>query len=101
MAAVETHYVELKDKSVLLVEDKGYQVVDDSKWKAELDKFITMVVRPKVEGFIRSRADQAVFHQFATTMVLQLLDGDVFPVSSLSKSMQPARSSRPARLKSC
>ncbi|HBP6058154.1 TPA: hypothetical protein L5967_12695 [Pseudomonas aeruginosa] len=79
MAAVETHYVELKDKSVLLVEDKGYQVVDDSKWKAELDKFITMVVRPKVEGFIRSRADQAVFHQFATTMVLQLLDGDVFP----------------------
>ncbi|MBU0921270.1 MAG: hypothetical protein ABIJ49_21850 [Pseudomonadota bacterium] len=79
MAAVETHFVELKDKSVLLVEDKGYQVVDDSKWKAELDKFITMIVRPKVEGFIRTQADQTVFHQFATTMLLQLLEGDVFP----------------------
>lgn len=79
MAAVERHFVELKDKSVLLVEDKGYQVIDDAKWKAELDKFITMIVRPKVESFIRSTADEAVFHQFATTMVLQLLDGDLFP----------------------
>ncbi|WP_312923952.1 hypothetical protein [Stutzerimonas nitrititolerans] len=79
MAAVETHYVELKDKSVLLLEDKGYQVVDDSKWKAELDKFITMIIRPEVEGFIRARNDEVVFHQFATTMLLQLLDSDVFP----------------------
>ena len=79
MAAVEKHFVELKDKSVLLVEDKGYQVVDDSKWKAELDKFITMIVRPKVEGFIKTPADEAAFHKFATTMLLQLLEGDVFP----------------------
>lgn len=79
MAAVETHFVELKDKSVFLVEDKGYQVVDDSKWKAELDKFLSLIVRPKVKGFIRTPADEAVFHQFATTMLLQLLEGDIFP----------------------
>lgn len=79
MRAVETHYVELKDKSVFLVEDKGYQVVDDSKWKAELDKFINMIVRPKVEGCIRTQADQALFYQFTTAMILHLLESDVFP----------------------
>ena len=79
LAAVEKHFVELKDKSVFLVEDKGYQVVDDSKWKAELDKFIQMIIRPKVEGFIKTPADEAVFKQFATSMTLQLLEGDVFP----------------------
>lgn len=79
MTAAETHFVELKDKSVFLVEDKGYQVIDDSKWKAELTKFLDMIVRPNVEGFIRSPTDEAVFHRFATALLLQLLEGDVFP----------------------
>jgi len=95
MAAVETHFVELKDKSVFLVEDKGYQVVDDSQWKAELDKFLTMIVRPEVEGFIRTPTDEAVFHRFATTLLLQLLERDVFhrqfPVEEYTAdAIQPA-----------
>ncbi|CEA04559.1 hypothetical protein BN1049_01618 [Pseudomonas saudimassiliensis] len=79
MDAVETHFVELKDKSVFLVEDKGYQVVDDSKWKAEIDKFLYMIVRPKVEDLIKTPTDEAVFHRFATTMLLQLIEDDIFP----------------------
>lgn len=79
LAGVEKHFVELKDKQVFLVEDKGFGVVDDSKWKDEVDKFITMIVRPNAVAHIVTPADQATFHRFATVMIHRLLEDDVPP----------------------
>ncbi|MNO88608.1 hypothetical protein D3C76_800630 [compost metagenome] len=79
LAAVEKHFVELKDKQVFLVEDKGYGVIDDSKWKDEVEKFITMIVRPSVASRIHSVLDQRVFHDFSVELIHRLLAEDIFP----------------------
>lgn len=79
LAAVGKHFVELKDKQVFLTEDKGYGVVDDSRWKEEVAKFIAMIVRPNLRTRIENPADLGYFHHFSNDMIHHLLAQDVVP----------------------
>ena len=79
LAAVREHFVELKDKQVFLTEDKGYGVVDDSRWKEEVAKFISMIVRPNLRTRIENPVDLGFFHRFSNDMIHNLLAHDVVP----------------------
>lgn len=79
LAEVGKHFAELKDKQVFHTEDKGYGVIDDSKWKEEVAKFITMVVRPRLRTRIESPVELAFFHHFSDNMICHLLENDIVP----------------------
>jgi hypothetical protein len=54
-SAVAEHFAELKEKSVSLVVDKGFNIKDDTAWQEALETFITNIVAPNLDADTRHR----------------------------------------------
>ena len=97
LMAVKKHFAELKDKEMLLVVDKGYGVVDSSKWEDEIDRFTCMVIEPflqvyKMERF-ESTEQKRIFMLFSKSMIKDLLCYDVLPAMLTAKEYVKGRRS--------
>lgn len=84
--AVSEHFDELKGKSISLIEDLGYQKTDDSAWKEEVEKFITMIVLPRLDDItrVKFRTSSAMVKEFSTfsyNFILDLMCYAKMPVS--------------------
>lgn len=95
LASAKKHFAELKDKEMLLVVDKGYGVVDNTKWENELDNFTCLVIEPtlqeqKIDRF-ESTEQKRKFMLFAKDMIKDLLCYDVFPVTLSAKEYLEGR----------
>lgn len=95
LVSAKKHFAELKDKEMLLVVDKGYGVVDNSKWENELDNFTCLVIEPtlqeqKIDRF-ESTEQKRKFMLFAKDMIKDLLCYDAFPVTLTAKEYLEGR----------
>lgn len=75
-SAVGEHFPELKGKSTTLVADLGYNKSDDSAWKEEVEKFITLIVLPKLKDSTRTkfRTSPGMIREFSTLSYNFVLD---------------------------
>jgi hypothetical protein len=75
-SAVGENFSELKGKSTSLVADLGYNRSDDSAWKEEVEKFVTMIVLPKLKDNTRAkfRTSPEMIKEFSTLSYNFVLD---------------------------
>lgn len=77
---INKNFAELKDKNLLLVEDKGYGVFDERKWEVELINFISLVINPKINKRIGNKSNTASNEKFVKDLVNHLISKDIaFP----------------------
>lgn len=85
-SSVSEHFEELKTKNRTLVKDLGFNKFDDSAWREEVERFIGMIVLPKISqsarGKIRNLPDSnREFSTLTYNFVLDLMCYTSMPAS--------------------
>lgn len=74
--AAREHFAELKDNQLAMVHGEGYGVLNRSEWENEVERFLRLVVSPKVSKHLLESGGQSVLNDLGPRMIDDLVSLD-------------------------